>query len=200
MFGLILTKLRSRLRNDKMTENATLRMQLRDKHEKEGLLKDRLKRKTTSHKPIQHSTAATTNTNPTESGPSTLLPQSTAAEASNDGDMEDFLLQEGLLTADGEIAARSSRQRFSTIVEGLTRDADAASSEEDMPRALPPGSVKISLKNLFDLDNDYWQKVTTAATSRTLQEEMELHQLLDLDAEGDPDDVDEDNDVLSASI
>lgn len=49
MYGMILTKRRSRLRSDKMTDQAELRLHLRDEHLREETVQARLKRKTTSH-------------------------------------------------------------------------------------------------------------------------------------------------------
>ena len=57
MFGLILTRLRSPLRTKAMADLAELRLHLRDEHLRQGLVKARLQRSTTSHENADTTTA-----------------------------------------------------------------------------------------------------------------------------------------------
>ena len=85
---------------------------------------------------------------------------------------------------------------FSKIIDDLTQDSTNAELYDDDEL----GGSKIDLRHLFDFSNTYWTKVHASSTANSLDEEMELHQLVDLDAEGDPDDFDDGNDISHPSM
>ncbi|KAF9524440.1 hypothetical protein CPB83DRAFT_853947 [Crepidotus variabilis] len=74
--------------------------------------------------------------------------------------------------------------------------------EEDLerPSERQSTSLKIPLCELFDWNRPYWVTMSKEASMRTLNEELELHSLLDLDANEDPDDVEDENDISYATL
>jgi len=56
------------------------------------------------------------------------------------------------------------------------------------PTANQPRLPLISLADIFDYQNNYWKDTIEKAALATFDEELELFQLLDLDAEGEDDD------------
>lgn len=75
--------------------------------------------------------------------------------------------------------------------------------EPDIPLAdLTLKPIKIRISDLFDLRNDYWKAALKDASIRSLAEEMELYELVDLDAEGELDDMvaGGENDIMQASL
>jgi len=92
------------------------------------------------------------------------------------------------------------RRTFSKIIDNLTQDSTDAELDDDDNDDNELGGRKIDLKNLFDFSNTYWTKVRATSTANGLDEEMELHLLVDLGAEGDPDDFDDGNDISHPSM
>jgi len=82
---------------------------------------------------------------------------------------------------------------FSKIIDNLTQDSTDAELDDNDNDDNELGGRKIDLKN-------YWTKVRATSTANGLDEEMELHQLVDLDTEGDPDDFDNGNDISHPSM
>lgn len=75
--------------------------------------------------------------------------------------------------------------------------------EPDIPLAdLTLKPIKIRISDLFDFRNDYWKAALKDASIRSLAEEMELYELVDLDAEGELDDMvaGGENDIMQASL
>lgn len=66
-------------------------------------------------------------------------------------------------------------------------EAKEFDSEDDIVEIMS-FPTKIPLWDLFDFNNMFWKKVSQTSSMRSLSDEMELHQLLDLDAEGELDD------------
>lgn len=80
---------------------------------------------------------------------------------------------------------------------------DLDDDEPDIPLAdLTLKPIKIRISDLFDLRNDYWKAALKDASIRSLAEEMELYELVDLDAEGELDDMvaGGENDIMQASL
>lgn len=80
---------------------------------------------------------------------------------------------------------------------------DLDDDEPDIPLAdLTLKPIKIRISALFDLRNDYWKAALKDASIRSLAEEMELYKLVDLDAEGELDDMvaGGENDIMQASL
>ncbi|KAF8989199.1 hypothetical protein BDQ17DRAFT_1434524 [Cyathus striatus] len=57
-------------------------------------------------------------------------------------------------------------------------DEDFTSDSFDEP-------IKISIQDLFDFKSAYWTNIMSQSSICNLDDEMELHELLDLDADGD---------------
>lgn len=215
MFGTILTKRRAKLLAKKMTDQAELRLHLRDEHLREGSVMDRLKRKTTSHRPTEDQTigqsSGVTTSNSDFISPNHPPPSS----GDSDIDMSDLDGDDTIQGSSGDATRRSSTRSFSSIARDLSREAQNAELEDDLadtdsdsePAIQPPGTAnanlrpsKTPLKTLFDFSNTYWSTISSSTATSNLEDEMELHQLLDLDAEGDPDDFEEGNDLTHPSM
>ena len=66
-------------------------------------------------------------------------------------------------------------------------EAEESDSEDNMVEIMS-FPMKIPLWDLFDFNNMFWKKVLQTSSMQSLSDEMELHQLLDLNAEGELDD------------
>ena len=169
MFGNTLTKRRARLGMQTMTDQAELRLFLRDEHLKQEAEKKRMKRHTTSHGP----TPAASQTLP--------APPSTAETETVDDDTED---------GNAESTRQSTATRLRTIFTSMTSASKEMEAEDVHPAACPPAATKVPLSELFDFSNAYWKKADSRISKRSIDDELELYQMLDLDAEGDIDDFD----------
>jgi hypothetical protein len=66
-------------------------------------------------------------------------------------------------------------------------------SNDDEDNEHVPSTLLLTLANLFDFSVDYWVKASEATGNRGLQDELDLYELIDLDASGELDtDVDVD--------
>jgi hypothetical protein len=83
-------------------------------------------------------------------------------------------------------------QEFRDIIEHhrqlVTNDYDGPGEESDCVGLPIP---KISLSNLFDFTSDEWSKKYNRYTRIGYDEELELYDLLEMDAEGEVDDLDD---------
>ena len=181
MFGNTLTKRRARLGMQAMTDQAELRLFLRDEHLKHEAEKKRRKRQTTSHSPIVNATPLSSTA--AQTLPAPPAPAETETDAVND-DTEDE-------------NAESTRQSTATRLQSIFTSMSSASEEmeaEDLrpgPAAAPlAAATKVPLSELFDFSNAYWKKADSRISKRSIDDELELYQMLDLDAEGDIDDFD----------
>lgn len=188
MFGITLTRLRSRLRPKAMTDLAELRIFLRDEHIKSGELKENLrKRKMTSHKP------------PAEPGPSnqptTTAPptQTTNADNDLDDDETDAFITE-TTTPNG------SRASLRQIVARLAPRNSSGANDDEIEDAFSVRAGSMLIRDLFDFTNDSWTVISKAVTMRGLEEEMELYDLIDLDAAGEDDEELEEQDGIQGSL
>ena len=162
MFGITLSRLRSRLRPQAMTDLAELRLHLRDEHLKTGQVKERMKRKMTSHhsevardasgQPV--ATTATTTGSGSEDPSNNPQAQSELAEDDSD----------------------SGSLRHITL--SLTCDDDDNDDED-----LNFTSRKIA--DIFDYENSVWTEISKELAIRGLDDELELYTLIDLDAAGE---------------
>ncbi|KAJ2977735.1 hypothetical protein NUW54_g11382 [Trametes sanguinea] len=65
-------------------------------------------------------------------------------------------------------------------------DVDMESADEDLPDAARfPSQLKATLRELLDFANPFWQNRTAATSTSTLEEELALWEILDMDADGD---------------
>lgn len=189
MFGITLTRLRSRLRPQAMTDLAELRMHLRDEHLKAGSVKERYKRKITSHS--ASNSQANNNRDPESSTNSNAQIGSNLAQGSATESEVD------------EVRDVSFESSFASLIGNITARAEEDDDDEpDIPLAdltLRPINARIS--ELFDLKNDYWKAPLKDACIRSLAEELELYELVDLDAEGEVDNMaGGENDIIQASL
>lgn len=165
MFGLTLTCHRSWLQTTALTNLAELRMHLCDEHLHNGTTKAWLSRNITSHNahPLEASTG------PTE----TQLASSTSNQGDNDAN-------------EPESNANMGPNTFRNVITRLVESA----AEDDHDGSISFCDRKVKISALFDFGNSHWRTVTQAHSLRGLREELELHELLDLDAEGEADPLD----------
>lgn len=65
-------------------------------------------------------------------------------------------------------------------------------SDADLPSSAPSQSaISEPLSNLFDLNTTYWTERHKRSSVRSLDEELELYECLDLDADGEEADLDD---------
>jgi hypothetical protein len=163
LFGLILTKLRSRLALEKMLDLAELRLHLRDEYMRRGSVKDRLRR-------------------PRHIIPDPLPPQNkdTTTTSSNE------------ITP--EITPETSRFDSDSDENSLTSIAEALGQRSELDDAEDPAAAftsifeQIQLQQLFNFSDDTWTKLMERIGMRSLDDELEFYELVELDAEGEADD------------
>jgi len=175
LFGHILTKLRSRLRTEAMVQLAELKLHIRDEYTKNAQAKQHLKRHIAGAPRSESAPPAATT--------STASP-SHSTQAVDEDRHEDSASSAG--PAEGSLQA---------IADGLISMAKDASelSEEDNEHGPFPSTLSFTLAELFDFSVDYWVQSSEATGNRGLQDELELYELVDLDASGELDtDVDVD--------
>lgn len=62
---------------------------------------------------------------------------------------------------------------------------EAVAIDNEDPPEPSPDVLSIPIKDLFDYTQSYWVESYNKLAMRGLQDELELYELLDLDAEGD---------------
>jgi len=173
VFGNTLTKLRNRLGNETLTSLAELKMHIRDEHLRAGETKERMKRffgkanaapaPTPSAQPIVVAPPLTTNE--TEVGDDATLMDIDPALQQQSQDNDNLANEFNLLTSS-----------FSRQASGDADDADGITS-----------IISIKIADLFNFTNRAWIPMHERSASRSLDEELELYELLDVDAPGDDD-------------
>ncbi|KAF8876093.1 ribonuclease H-like domain-containing protein, partial [Infundibulicybe gibba] len=105
-------------------------------------------------------------------------PASVAGETaqSSDRDSLDSIYQ--IITQLGQLEDNDDSARLETPIVGTN-------STGENP---PPPREPILIKELFNFQDDTWAEIAKAASMRGLEEEMELYDLVDLDAAGEDDD------------
>jgi len=68
------------------------------------------------------------------------------------------------------------------IVQELIKAAETDNNELPEPS---PDALSIPIRDLFDFMQSYWVEAYDKLAMRGLQDELELYELLDLDADGD---------------
>ena len=114
-----------------------------------------------------------------------------------DEEFEDSTDPSGLESAQGPSCSTSS---LTSVANQLI---DAHSPPEDPDPNDEPGAmttVQILMSEMLDFTNAYWTKTFKGSLMHGLTEEMELHELLDLDAEGDVDYADNETDLSQPAI
>ena len=175
LFGHILTKLRSRLRTEAMVQLAELKLHIRDEYAKNTPAKQRLKQHIAGA-PCSTAANATASAPPAATTSTIPLPHST--QTVDEDEHEDAASSAG--PAEGSLQA---------IADKLI---SLANGEDDEHESLP-STLSFTLADLFDFSVDYWVKASEATGNRGLQDELDLYELMDLDASGELDtDVDVD--------
>lgn len=193
LFGHILTKLRSRLRTEAMVQLAELKLHVRDEYFQNAPAKQRLKRHIagaprSTAPAVSVSSAATIPTTPLlPLPPLPPLPHSTQTPLTRDGDEhEDSASSAG--PADGSLQAIADR----LISMANNHDHNRNMDLDDEVESSPPTQL-FNLSDLFDFSSEHWVRSSEAAGNRGLQDELDLYELIDLDASGELDtDVDVD--------
>jgi hypothetical protein len=161
VFGTILTKLRTRLGNKALVTIAELKLYLREEHLRAHAVKKRLKRSfgtAFGDESVDRSVPLATPAHAAEAS----LPQSASENSEGTAPYTEPSIR-GIVTA---------------LVEAVELD--------DTPPPAPAArATSIPIKNLFDFTQPYWVEAYEKLGMRGLQEELELCELLDLDAEGD---------------
>ncbi|KAG5637263.1 hypothetical protein H0H81_005196 [Sphagnurus paluster] len=176
IFGTTLTRLRSRLRTKTMVNLAELRLHLRNEHIQTGRIKQRLKRKLTTHHESaeQHSVPEPPPDNP----------------ADNDEDNDDNEIDGEQPTA-GSVPAGETRSRASRSFHHTISPVQALATPDEVASTAASDSMKI--EDIFDFTNKKWGEIAKQLALRGLEDEQEFYEVVDLDAAGE---VDEDLDAV----
>ena len=196
LFGIILMRRRSRVQSKAMTGLAELRMHLRDENRKQGSTKERLKRKLTSHGSGGVATV--------RGEPDPLA----SCDASAPGPMVTDEVEGGDSaasgTSDSPAAQGPSQSSFTSITNRLisTHLSPEDLNETDEMERGTGTAFQVTISDMFDFQNSYWIRAFKGSLMRGLMEEMELHELLDMDAEGeiDSDYVDNEADLSQPTV
>ena len=179
MFGTILTRLRTQLGNKALLNIAELKLYLREEHHQARSVQTRLKRTfgtaleevSKISPPTNVGTSATTADEDLECAP--------AADA--------FMAHASPTPqASGSSAADSIDEQLGMqgIVQKLI-DAVDTDNDSDEPPEPSTDMISIPIRDLFDFTQSYWVEAYDKLAMRGLQDELELYELLDLDADGD---------------
>ncbi|KDQ55684.1 hypothetical protein JAAARDRAFT_208479 [Jaapia argillacea MUCL 33604] len=171
VFGLILTKLRARMGNTTLLNMAELKMYLRDEYTRTNG-RDHLKR--------QFTTAADAHPHSEASAPSAPSPSPATAPSSS-------TLQSNS-SPSTTLCSGQPDNHIRTIADTLIHMADE--DEDDQPHSFP-SRISIKLEDLFDFTKDFWVEAHERSGTTSLQEELEVYELLDLDADGEDDTPDD---------
>ena len=208
VFGNTLTKLRNRLGNQTLTSLAELKMHIRDEHMRNNETKMRMKRifgaaNTSSLvSPAAPPSAVSSLVSPAAAPAVNSLAQTSAPPQLPviDPQLEDLSTpaQEACaphqLTSAMEMdmemdidpgipsASNNAANEFTHIVETFAR---LSNGDEDEQGAFSSSQLPIS--RLFDFSAVHWVSKHGRSASRSLNEELELYELLDMDAAGEED-------------
>ena len=169
VFGNTLTKLRNRLGNTTLTSLAELKMHIHDEHLRSGETKERMKR-----------FFGKASNAPTPSGQPIVVapPLTTDATEADDNDNATLMDIDPVLQPQETLA-----DEFNMLTSSFSRQA--SNDGEDGDRV--PSVISIKIANLFDLKNRGWIPAHERTASRSLNEELQLYELLDKDAPGEED-------------
>lgn len=168
-FGLILTRLRSCLGLKNLLNLAELSLHLRDEYSQSGKATERLRCK---RKIIP---------DPPTANPSILVSQPTSSDMASSSESSVDQENHALSSSHPEIGYLES---FSAIVDDLGQRSDV-DDENDADFTSP--FEKESLCSLFNFQDKSWVEMTEKISLRSLDEELELYELIELDAEGEDD-------------
>jgi hypothetical protein len=163
-----------------MVQLAELKLHVRDEFTKNAHTKQRLKRHIAGAPRSTASAAhATGSASPAAPTSAVQLPHST--QTVGEAEREDPASSAG--PAEGSLQA---------IADRLISMANDDHDEDDVDESFP-STLSFTLADRFDFSDDYWVKSSEATGNRGLQDELDLYELVDLDASGELDmDIDVD--------
>jgi hypothetical protein len=174
LFGTILTRLRTHLGNKALLNLAELKLYLREEHLREKSVQTRLKRSFgTALEDLSSGQIA--------SPPSSSNITATTADAAS-APTADVLTAQDASTCDASVADSTGQSSLRSIIHELI---EAAEADDDEPPEPSSDVLSIPIKDLFDFTQSYWVEAYDKLAMRGLQDELELYELLDLDADGD---------------
>ncbi|KAL4065826.1 hypothetical protein J3A83DRAFT_4375080 [Scleroderma citrinum] len=177
-FGLVLTQLHSHLELKNLLNITELALHLKDEYSQSGKAAERLRCK----QKIIPDAPATTHPIPPPSIPSAVA---TSSEIEGQEDT----------TPDLSIFSVDSGS-FAEMMDMLGKRSDA-DDEGDVDFTSP--FERESLVSLFNFQDKSWAEMTEKFSLRSLDEELELYELIDLDAKGENDEQEFDN-MMSSTM
>jgi hypothetical protein len=186
VFGTILTRLRTQLGNKALLDIAELKLYLREEHLQARSVQTRLKRtfstalEEDSKLPNPLASLTTPPTLTTNVGTPAII-----ADEDSEPAVADVFMAPTSPTPCGSSATDSIGQLgMCRIVQGLIEAVDTDNDLDEPPE--PCADVlSIPIRDLFDFTQSYWVEAYDKLAMRGLQDELELYELLDLDADGD---------------
>lgn len=178
VFGATLTKLRNRLGVDTLTALSELKMHVRDEHLQKQT-KERMKRVFAERSKAQPTAPSTSQPPPPSS--ESLPPRSTpnpVMQSTDVGDSEPEAARKSQATSNDSFRDLITRHSTSAIDDDL--DREPVRHPEVLDRAL-------KLSELFDFNDTHWVDLYEKALQHSFDEELEMYELLDLDADGEED-------------
>lgn len=179
--GLILTKLRTRLSNKRLLGLAKLKMHARDAILRTAEAKAEVRKHISTQIVCENSpnqfTRDPNSQTPTSTEPNSALPHATPS------------------------SGRNSTESLTTLTDEMIRNLAADDDENEAyghTQNLNTG-FPVTLKNLFDFDSLAWSLDKRYNAIRSLDEELEFYQLLELDAVGD-EDIDHELESIVGSV
>ncbi|KAJ3008701.1 hypothetical protein NUW54_g3057 [Trametes sanguinea] len=155
VLGWIMTKLCTRLGHTTLINLAELLLHLRDEHVRKNV-KIRLRRHFGDHA----KQALATSINPNES---------TSSQAQSDS----------------STAPNPAPSALDALLSSFAQ-SDMESADEDAPDATDfPSHINMPLDSLLDFSAPFWQTRAAAASTESLEDELALWEILDMDADGD---------------
>jgi hypothetical protein len=180
VFGTILTKLRTRLGNAALLNLAELKLYLREEHLRARTVQTRLKRSFGTALHEDPSGQASSSTNVT-----TATTTATAAANAESAPTTEAPMAQEAPTLTGDSATDSDSVGPPSMRGIIQELIEAVEIDDEEPPEPNPEALSIPIKDLFDFSQSYWVEAYGKLAMRGLQDELELYELLDLDAEGD---------------
>ena len=193
-FGNILTRLRNRMGKDVLQTLAEIKMHVRDEHLAHTEMKNRLKRRfgtvdlssTPQHGvplPPPPSSARSGDVMQASQNPMSLStpgPHPAPPSSSTSNDLAEP-------TTENVPADDQSTQLLSTLIDRFIEQEalDHDESEMFIPLAQINNQLPVQLEDLFDFTRSYWIRHHQRSGRRSLNEELEMYNLLDMDLPGE---------------
>jgi hypothetical protein len=188
VFGTILTRLRTQLGNKALLNIAELKLYLREEHLQARSVQTRLKRtfSTAVEEDAKLPNPLASLTAPPTAPPTNVSTSTTTAdEDSQPAPAADVFMAHTSPTPCGSSAANSVGQLgMHRIVQELIEAVDTDNDLDELPDPCTD-VLSIPIRDLFDFTQLYWVEAYDKLAMRGLQDELELYELLDLDADGD---------------